>query len=92
MIKASVCEQTAKDCYLTLAWRGVKPATLESQVKCPNHYTTRSQSDVCTVQINLEMVHELVLGVKDVKQMLAGFLVHCVDHLVKHAVQVLHEH
>jgi len=44
------------------------------------------------VVINLQMVHELVLGVKDVKQVLAGFLVDRVYHLVKHAVQVLHEH
>ena len=46
----------------------------------------------CAVPINLEMVHELVLGMHDVKQVLAGFLVHSVNHLVKHAIQVLHEH
>ena len=46
----------------------------------------------CAVQANLEMVHKLVLGVKDVQQMLASFLVHSVYHLVEYSIQVLHKH
>jgi len=42
--------------------------------------------------VYLEMVHELVLGVEDMQQMTASFLVNCINHLIKNAVHVLHEH
>jgi len=41
---------------------------------------------------NLEMIHELVVVVKNVQQVSTGLLVHRVNHLVKDAVEVLHEH
>jgi len=41
---------------------------------------------------NLEVVHELVFVVKDMKQVSTGLLVDRVNHLIKDTVEVLHKH
>ena len=41
---------------------------------------------------DLEMVHELVLGMQDVQQVVAGLGVHPVDHLLEGCLLVLNKH
>ena len=39
----------------------------------------------------LEMVQELVVGIEDMKESIASFLVGCIDDLLEGAIQVLPE-
>ena len=56
--------------------------------KCQN----RADGGATSSDPDLEVVHELVLGVQDVQQVVAGIGVHPVDHLLEGRLLVLNKH
>ena len=52
----------------------------------------RADGGAASSDPDLEMVHELVLGMQDVQQVVAGLSVHPVDHLLEGCLLVLNKH
>jgi len=51
------CEQFAQSCYLAVERLGIKLATFQSLVQCPNHYTTKPHMVHCTPLYTDSMWH-----------------------------------